>query len=128
MTTSQDAQWLDLQGLLDLESLLDPDSPSPPMAQEERRRRAQEARKAQVLQYQLREEEGADRRGPSGRGKEDGRRTRKGRVKTVGFHVRDKLRDAVMRSDQIEGEPLFSSSFCGAQLFHGSLELSCWPH
>lgn len=79
---------------LPLESLSTPTGPralSPPP--EERLKRAKEARKLQLLHYQQREQERSQqhelpRRSP----------------KKVSFHVRERLRDAVMRSDQGEGE------------------------
>lgn len=83
--------------VLDFESFLNPDSLSPPVTQEERRRRAKEARKLQILQYQQWEQD-TQQDGPSARA---GRS--EGGVKTVSFQVGDRLRDAVMRSDHREG-------------------------
>ena len=97
-----------------LEVPLDPlETPSPPL-REERVRRAKEARKLQLLQYQRWEKEKEEEEEAALQKKEGICHGRVGgdaaaalgnrAPKKVSFSVKDRLRDAVMRSDQREGE------------------------
>ncbi len=76
---------------------IDPPATSPP--REERLRRAREARQLQLLHCQQWEE-----REIGSKRNERPRRGRAGSKKEVSFHVKDRLRDAMMRSDEGEGE------------------------
>lgn len=86
---------------LPLDFLSKPRALSPPP--EEKLKRAREARKLQLLRYQQREQErNLQQNGRPGKGG--------GSSKKVSFYVRERLKDAVMRSDQGEGEKAAKSA------------------
>ena len=93
------------------------DGPKAPSAVEERRERAKEARKLQLVEYQqwqaqleLEERrEGRTRRNGTAGKKEQLRQCGADGRRKVCFQPRDRLRDAVVRADRGESESLLAS-------------------